>query len=118
MQVPCVKPIPPIQSEGDIGVNIRRFRRHLRAENLSPNTETAHVGAAEQFARYLAAHGMPQAVAAIRREHVEAFIADLLEHWKPSTANNLRRQARASLCYGHERRDPRLHFAHRALEGA
>ena len=33
----------PIQSEGDIGVNIARFRRHLHAENLSPNTETALV---------------------------------------------------------------------------
>lgn len=78
----------PIQTEGDIAVNIGRFRRHLRAENLSPNTETAYTGAAEQFARYLAAQGMPRDVASIRREHVEAFIADLLQHWKASTANN------------------------------
>lgn len=78
----------PIQTEGDIGVNIARFRRHLRAENLSPNTETAYTGAAEQFERYVRAQGMPCDVAAMRREHVEAFIADLLEHWKASTANN------------------------------
>jgi site-specific recombinase XerD len=78
----------PIEAQGDIGVNISRFRRHLRAENLSPATEVAYVGAAEQFERYLAAQGMPLDVTSIRREHVEAFIADLLEHWKPATANN------------------------------
>ena len=27
-------------------------------------------------------------VANIRREHIEAFIATLLERWKPATANN------------------------------
>jgi site-specific recombinase XerD len=31
---------------------------------------------------------MPTAIDAIAREHVEAFIADLLEHWTPNTASN------------------------------
>lgn len=31
---------------------------------------------------------MPIQVAAIRREHVEAFIEDLLKKWSPATANN------------------------------
>jgi site-specific recombinase XerD len=32
--------------------------------------------------------GMPTSVDAIRREHVEAFVADLLTRNKPATANN------------------------------
>ena len=31
---------------------------------------------------------MPLYVAAITREHVESFVTDLLDHWKPATANN------------------------------
>jgi site-specific recombinase XerD len=42
----------------------------------------------DQFARFLADSGMPTDVANIKREHVEAFIEHLLEHWKPATANN------------------------------
>src|SRR5438105_240242 len=77
-----------IEAEDDIAVNISRFRRHLRAENLSPMTEVAYVGAAEQFARYVREQGMPRDVASLRREHVEPFITDLLARWKAATANN------------------------------
>ncbi len=31
---------------------------------------------------------MPTQAASIRREHVEAFVAELLEKWKPATAHN------------------------------
>jgi hypothetical protein len=31
---------------------------------------------------------MPQDVAKIRREHVEAFVTHLLDRWKPATAGN------------------------------
>ena len=37
---------------------------------------------------FLEAHGMPRAVAAIRREHVEAFIEDQLARLKPASAAN------------------------------
>ena len=77
-----------IKAAGDLGVNIDSFGRHIRAENLSAQTFDAYVGATKQFHRYLKAQGMPLNVAGIRREHVEAFITDLLEHWKPATANN------------------------------
>jgi len=39
-------PIPT----GDLAVNIAAFRRHLRAESVSPNTLLAYVGAVEQLA--------------------------------------------------------------------
>ena len=73
---------------GDLGVNIQSFTRHLRAENLSPRTIETYTESARQLARFLAEKGMPQEVANITREHVEAFITDLLERWKPATANN------------------------------
>ena len=76
-----------IKSGGDLGVNIVSFGRHIGAENLSPQTFDAYVGATQQFHRYLADQGMPQDVANIRREHIEAFITHLLEHWKPATAH-------------------------------
>jgi site-specific recombinase XerD len=43
----------------------------------------------------LAARGMPTSPPAITREHVEAFVADLLEHWKPATAHNRYRALRS-----------------------
>jgi site-specific recombinase XerD len=72
---------------GDIGANVASFVRHLRAANLSPRTIQTYQESALQFAQFLAAHGMPQDVVHIRREHVEAFIADLLARWKPTTAS-------------------------------
>ena len=77
-----------IESVSDLGVNIAAFGRHLRAENLSPRTLETYTEAVDQFARFLAAQGMPQDVAHIRRDHVEAFISHLLDRWKPATANN------------------------------
>ena len=77
-----------IKSGGDLDVNIDSFDLHIRAEKLSPATLVAYVGTAKQFHQYLVDQGMPLNVADIRREHVENFIADLLTHWKPATANN------------------------------
>ena len=81
-------PSAGIKSVGDLGVNIDSFDLHIRAENLSPATLAAYVGAARQFHQYLVDQGMPLNVADIKREHVENFVADLLAHWKPATANN------------------------------
>jgi site-specific recombinase XerD len=79
----------------DINVNLKSFERRLRAENLSPRTVRAYGDSVRQFAAFLLDRGMPVSVAAIRREHIEAFIEDLLarrhangEPWKPSTAHS------------------------------
>ena len=77
-----------IKATGDLPVNIKSFSLHLKAENLSARTIETYLESIEQLARFLADQGMPQDVANIRREHVEAFIAHLLELWKPATANN------------------------------
>ena len=90
-QVPSVS----IKSTGDLAVNLASFALHLRAENLSPRTQETYTESVRQLARFLVDHGMPQDLANIHREHIEAFIAHLLERWKPSTASNRYRGCQA-----------------------
>lgn len=71
------------------------WRRHLRAQRASPATIATYTTAVRQLARYLAAHGMPTSPAGIRREHVVAWVTELLERWKPATAHNRYRGAHA-----------------------
>lgn len=78
----------PAHALGGVDWLAGSFLRHLKAMNLSPNTIKTYGAACDQFVRFLKASGMPAEVAAIRREHVEAFIADLLERLSPGTANN------------------------------
>src|SRR5712692_6607271 len=66
----------------------KSFQRSLLASNKSPRTVQSYLEVVRMFGEYLADKGMPQEVAHLRREHVESFIAHLLELWKPSTANN------------------------------
>lgn len=77
-----------IVTQGDIAANVASFERHLRAANLAPRTVQLYGDVARRFAAFLASTGMPTDVAAIRREHVEAYIASILEQWKPATASN------------------------------
>lgn len=72
----------------DIPANAQSFARHLRAANKSPNTTKAYLDAVSRLDAFLEAHGMPQAVANVRREHVEAFIEDQLARLKPASAAN------------------------------
>lgn len=66
----------------------KSFQRSMLASNKSPKTVETYLEALRLFGEYLATQGMPQDVAHMRREHVESFIAHLLERWKPATANN------------------------------
>ena len=73
---------------GDLGTLVPSFERSLRAGNKSPKTIKLYMQAAYQLVAYLARQGMPTEASRITREHVEAFINDQLERWKPATANN------------------------------
>jgi site-specific recombinase XerD len=64
------------------------FRLSLTAQRKSPRTIKTYLEALRLFSKYLEKQGMPTSVQNIKREHVEAFIADLLEKWKPATASN------------------------------
>lgn len=73
---------------GDLEVNLKSFVRHMKAENLAAKTIKTYSEAVEQFRDYLADQGMPQRIAHIKREHVEAWINHLLEQWSDATAAN------------------------------
>lgn len=75
-------------SVGHLASLLPSFKRSLRAANKSPRTIETYGAAVEQLLAFLTAAGMPTEAASITREHVESFIADLLERTKPATANN------------------------------
>ena len=75
-------------SRTDLDGLLESWRRHLRAQRISPATISTYSTAVGQLTRFLERQGMPTTPSAIRREHVEAFITDILEHWKPATAHN------------------------------
>lgn len=69
-------------------MNAASFARHLRASNLAPRTIKTYLEGVQRLAHFLTAQGMPTDLAAIKREHVEAWIADMLADSKPATAAN------------------------------
>jgi site-specific recombinase XerD len=60
----------------------------LAARRASPRTITTYTTAVEQLAAYLAGAGMPTRVSTVRREHVDAWMTDLLVRRAPTTAHN------------------------------
>jgi site-specific recombinase XerD len=83
-----VSSVPKTASVATIDRLLPSWERHLRAANLSPRTIQSYREAADQFAAFLARTGMPAAPASIAREHLEAFINDVLATRSASTAAN------------------------------
>lgn len=75
-------------ARADIEANAQSFARHLRAGSKAPATIHSYLDAVARFDAFLAARGMPRAVASIHYEHVEAFIEDQLSRLKPASAAN------------------------------
>ncbi len=80
--------MPTATTVGDLASLVPSWARSLRATNRSPKTLTTYVGAANQLIAFLASRGMPTDAAKVRREHVEAFIEDVLARCRPATASN------------------------------
>jgi site-specific recombinase XerD len=80
---------------GDFATLARSFERSLRAANRAPSTITIYLGAVADFGRYLERQGMPLVVAHIRREHVEAYLAELHTRLKPWTVETRYRGLKA-----------------------
>lgn len=76
---------PPIDELDEL---VGSWRRHLRAQRMSPSTISTYAAAVRQLATFLRQNRMPTSPASIRREHVEAWITELLDRWKPATAHN------------------------------
>lgn len=83
------------ESVGDLAALIPSFERSLRAGNKAAKTIEVYGSATRQFDGFLRDHGMPTEVAKITREHVETYIASILERWKPATANQRFRSLQA-----------------------
>jgi site-specific recombinase XerD len=79
---------PKVSHVSGLRVLGESFRRTLRAEHNSERTVETYGEALRLFDAFLARQGMPRQIAGIKREHVEAFIAELLAKWKPATASN------------------------------
>ena len=87
----AVEKIAKAPITGSYQLLTQSFQRSLLAENKSPKTIATYSESLQQFGAFLASRGMPVIVAHIRREHVEAFVADLLSRLKPATASNRHR---------------------------
>ena len=81
-------PASTAHGSADIAANAQSFARHLRAGNKAPATIRGYLDAVDQFDAFLKRAGMPRAVAAIRREHVESFVEDQLTRLRPASAAN------------------------------
>jgi hypothetical protein len=82
---------------GHLLVLNRSFHRTLEAENKSPRTIEAYTDAVRLLATFCQSHGQPLLAGELRREHIQAFIADQLAGWKPATAHNRYRGLHAFL---------------------
>jgi site-specific recombinase XerD len=73
----------------DLADAVGSFTRHLRAENLAASTVATYVKPLNQLNSFLVQQGMPTDVAAIRREHIEAFLVALSDSGnRPATVAN------------------------------
>ena len=63
------------------------FKDSLRAQNRSPSTIKTYLEAIDVLHSFLESNGMPTNTGDVRSEHVETYIADLLEKWSPGTAS-------------------------------
>jgi site-specific recombinase XerD len=71
---------------------VRSFELHLRAKNKAGRTIETYFDALRLAAQFLTARGVE--LEEVRREDIEAFIADQLARWKPATAANRYRSLR------------------------
>ena len=76
---------------GSYHVLARSFERSLAAENKSPHTLRAYTSALRYFGDFLAERGMPLAVEALTREHVQEYLAEVVQTKSANTAANRHR---------------------------
>ena len=60
---------------------------HLKSEGRAERTISTYLNALRRLDDFLAAKGMPRELRAVRREHLEAWIVDMLERNQPGTAS-------------------------------
>lgn len=78
----------PELAPSDVELELASFRRWLRARNVADSTIRTYLDACSSFFRFAAAAGFPLQVEHITREHVELWLDDQRDHWKPGTVRN------------------------------
>jgi len=73
---------------GSVGSLADSYRLSLEAQNKSPRTIQTYLEALARLDAFLVRARMPRIVAVLEREHIEAFIADILATLSPATASN------------------------------
>ena len=69
----------------DLAALLPDWSIHLRARNVAPSTIASYLRVGENLRSYLLDVGMPTAVSALTRDHLEAFLADLGDRVSPAT---------------------------------
>jgi hypothetical protein len=85
-----------MQKVARIDEYLESWGRRLRARNRSEKTIRGYGETVQLFLQFLRCHDMPTVVGEVKREHVEAFIADQLARWKPTTAQHGTRRCGSS----------------------
>jgi site-specific recombinase XerD len=75
-----------IVAVNDVSAMLRGWKLSLLARNRSPKTVQSYLETAELFREFLVRVGMRTEANKLNREHVESFMADQLERWRPKTA--------------------------------
>ncbi len=70
----------------DVAELRRGWEISLRARNRSPKTIKSYLEAIDLFRDFAMVSGFPTTVDRINRDHVETFLADQLQRWRPKTA--------------------------------
>jgi site-specific recombinase XerD len=74
---------------GELTTYRRSFERSLRAANKSPRTVETYLDALDQLCAFLTDRGMPTTAAGVTREHIEAYLVELLDLGRaPATVSN------------------------------
>jgi len=73
-------------SDTDITELARSFEVTLRSRNRSPRTIKSYLEAMDLYAEFARRTGCPTAVDRIGREHLELFLGEQIERWRPKTA--------------------------------
>jgi site-specific recombinase XerD len=79
--------LSPYQTFAEITTLRDSWSRSLRASNRATKTQVIYLSTVDDFTRFLVAAGMPTRTESITREHVEAYIADVLGRCRPATAS-------------------------------
>ena len=69
----------------DLRTLLPDWRTHLKARNVAPSTIASYQRCALNLITFLGERGMPTTATGVRREHVEAFLADLVDRLAAAT---------------------------------